>query len=153
MLSIGGNDFLQQRVQTDAGLLYFAKRVTEFLQTASDWGTTVFIANIYDPTFGKNENDILGIPENFRAAMRGRFNMLNAEIARLTESIMDPQRYLVDLHGHFLIGSPDWFASKIEPSERGAYEVGRVFYKAIKDVPEKSSTPSPWGRSWKESSS
>src|SRR3712207_211159 len=80
----------------------------------------VLIGNVYDPTFGDDRQNFLGVEP---AVARGNHRRMNAVLADLAG------RYgaLVDLHAHFLTGDPSWFTRTIEPSLVGASEVRRAF--------------------------
>ena len=79
---------------------------------------------MYDPTFGDDARNFLGIDARIA---RGNHRRVNEVIASLAS------RYgrLVDLHAHFLVGNPSWFTRTIEPSLVVASEVRRVFLQAI----------------------
>jgi hypothetical protein len=80
----------------------------------------VYIGNVYDPSFGNDENNFLGVdPEQARANHR-RVNAVLAEMGAKYGA-------LVDLHAHFLKGDPSWYTYTIEPSLTGASEVRREF--------------------------
>ena len=117
ILTVGGNDILW-----DLGygrvVAAFEDRLDDFVRTLPI--RPILLGNVYDPSFGDDANNFLGVdPALTRAAHR----VVNAAIARVAS------RYgqLVDLHAHFLTGDPSWFTRTIEPSLRGASEVRRCF--------------------------
>ena len=122
LLTIGGNDLLQGLL-TDSGpgIARFAAAVDRFLRDLPI--RPVLLGNVYDPTFGSDADNFLGVDPGVARANHARVNAALAEIA---------PRYgaLVDLHAHFLRGRPDWYTDRIEPSLVGASEVRRVFLSA-----------------------
>lgn len=80
----------------------------------------MLVGNVYDPTFGDDRQNFLGIDP---AVARANHRRLNAILADLGN------RYgaLVDLHAHFLSGDPSWFTRTVEPSLVGASEIRRAF--------------------------
>ena len=119
LLTIGGNDLLVGLV-TDrgSGVDAFAQVLDDFLRHLPI--RPVLLGNVYDPSFGDDSRNFLGVdPANARANHR----RVNAAIAQATG------RYgaLVDLHAHFLTGDPSWLTRTIEPSLLGASEVRRAF--------------------------
>ncbi len=76
----------------------------------------VLLGTVYDPTFGDDSRNFLGVDARIA---RANFNRVNAIIAELAV------RYgqLIDLYRHFLGGDPSWFTYTIEPSLRGASEI------------------------------
>lgn len=117
LLTIGGNDLLSR---PDMGqgreMQRFAEALDTFLQSLPI--RPVFLGNVYDPTFGDDSLNFLGIEPSI---VRQSHRMMNGVIAELA------RRYgaLVDLHAHFLTGDPSWFTQIIEPSLRGASEIRR----------------------------
>jgi hypothetical protein len=84
----------------------------------------VYLGTVYDPTFGSDADNFLGIDPRLARANHARVNAAIAAVAA---------RYgtLVDLHAHFLAGDPSWFTQTIEPSLQGASEVRRAFGAAL----------------------
>ncbi|MBT2323638.1 SGNH/GDSL hydrolase family protein [Variovorax paradoxus] len=123
LLTVGGNDLLRGLASdTGPGLRAFEKKLEGFLLSLPV--RPVFLGTVYDPTFGDDSRNFLGVPAPIARANHRR---VNEAIARLA------QRHgrLVDLHAHFLLGDPTWFTQTIEPSLLGASEVRRVFLQAI----------------------
>lgn len=123
LLTIGGNDLLSR---PDMGqgpeLQRFAKALEQFLQALPI--RPVFLGNVYDPTFGDDRLNFLGMEP---ALVRQSHRLVNDVIATLA------QRYgaLVDLHVHFLTGDSSWFTQIIEPSLQGASEIRRCFLRQV----------------------
>ncbi len=119
LLTIGGNDLLTGLV-TDRGpgIDEFARALDAFLAGLPI--RPVLVGNVYDPSFGDDRNNFLGIDP---AVARTNHRRVNAVLADLGA------RYgaLVDLHAHFLTGDPSWYTRTIEPSLVGASEVRRAF--------------------------
>ncbi len=119
MITIGGNDLLGGLVtDTGPGVRQFEQALEEFLRQLPV--RPVLVGNVYDPTFGDDRLNFLGVDPALARANHRRMNAVLAEIGG---------RYgaLVDLHAHFLTGDPSWFVNIIEPSLRGASEVRRCF--------------------------
>jgi lysophospholipase L1-like esterase len=119
LLTIGGNDLLQGLILDHGpGIEVFAAALDAFLRDLPI--RPVLIGTVYDPSFGDNQRDFLGVDPTIARANHARVNTVLAEMA---------ERYgaLVDLHAHFLLGDPSWFAQTIEPSLTGASEVRRCF--------------------------
>lgn len=123
LLTIGGNDLIGGLIgDSGPGIGRFAAAVEQFVRELPI--RPVLIGNVYDPTFGDDEQNFLGVDPALGRANHLRVNAVLAEVAG---------RYgqLVDLHGHFLSGDPSWFTRTIEPSLRGASEVRRCFLREI----------------------
>ncbi len=119
LLTIGGNDLLQGLVlDSGPGIDAFAAALDDFARRLPI--RPVLLGNVYDPTFGDDRQNFLGIDPALARANHRRVNAAIADVAG---------RYgaLVDLHAHFLSGDPSWFTQIIEPSLRGASEVRRCF--------------------------
>ncbi len=119
LLTVGGNDLLQGLVLDHGpGIDAFAAALDDLARRLPI--RPVLLGNVYDPTFGDDRQNFLGIDP---ATARANHRRLNAAIAEVAV------RYgtLVDLHAHFLSGDPSWFTQIIEPSLRGASEVRRCF--------------------------
>jgi hypothetical protein len=123
LATIGGNDLLMGLV-TDrgSGVDSFAAALDAFLQALPI--RPVYLGNVYDPTFGDDALNFLGVDPALARANHRRVNAALAELAGRHGA-------LVDLHAHFLGGDPTWFTSVIEPSLRGASEVRRCFLRHL----------------------
>jgi acyl-CoA thioesterase I len=84
----------------------------------------MLIGNVYDPTFGDDRQNFVGVEP---ALARGNLGRMNETLARLAGRYGE----LVDLHGHFLSGDPSWYTRIIEPSLRGASEARRAFLRHL----------------------
>ncbi len=123
LLTIGGNDLLLGLARdTGARVKSFESALNQFLRKLPI--RPVFLGNVYDPTFGDDSKNFLGVDARIA---RGNHRCVNDIIATLAT------RYgrLVDLHAHFLTGNPSWFTQVIEPSLVGASEVRRMFLDAL----------------------
>jgi acyl-CoA thioesterase I len=123
LLTIGGNDLLRGlAADTGAGVKAFEVDLDRFLRRLPI--RPVLIGNVYDPTFGNDALNFLGVEATVARANHRRVNEVLARLAG-----RDGQ--LVDLHAHFLQGDPSWYTYTIEPSLRGASEVRRAFWPAV----------------------
>ena len=125
MLTIGGNDLLRGLIyDTGVGMAAFASALDEFVRQLPI--RPVLLGNVYDPTFGDDRRNFLGVEPAIARANLKRINFVIEKIAN---------RYgdLVDLHAHFLSGDSSWFTATIEPSLRGASEVRRAFLPYVLD--------------------
>jgi acyl-CoA thioesterase-1 len=100
----------------------FAQKLETFLRALPI--RPVFVGTVYDPTFGDDARNFLGVEA---ALARRNHQRVNAVLRAAA------QRYgaLADLHAHFLRGDPSWYTRTIEPSLRGASEVRRVFLPLV----------------------
>jgi lysophospholipase L1-like esterase len=123
MLTIGGNDLLRGLV-TDKGpgIREFAQTLEAFLKQLPI--RPVLIGNVYDPSFGDDAHNFLGVDPRLARENHRRVNSVLAEMG-------DKYGALVDLHAHFLEGDPSWYTYTIEPSLTGASEVRRAFLPHI----------------------
>lgn len=123
LLTIGGNDLLMGlAADTGRGITAFESALDRFLHDLPV--RPVLLGTVYDPTFGDDSRNFLGIDARIA---RGNHERVNAVIASLAE------RYgkLIDIHAHFLTGDASWFTYTIEPSLTGASEVRRVFLDQV----------------------
>ncbi|HYO48353.1 MAG TPA: SGNH/GDSL hydrolase family protein, partial [Chloroflexia bacterium] len=123
IITVGGNDLLQDLVDDEGpGVATFAQALDSFVRSLPM--RPVFLGNVYDPSFGDDTNNFLGVDPKLARKNHGRVNAAIAEIAI---------RYgaMVDLHQHFLKGDPSWFTYTIEPSLIGASEVRRAFLPSV----------------------
>jgi acyl-CoA thioesterase I len=121
LVTVGGNDLLSRPdMGQGAESQRFAQALENFLQSLPI--RPVFLGNVYDPTFGDDSLNFLGIEPSIIRQSHRLMNDVLAELAR---------RYgaLVDLHTHFLTGDPSWYTQIIEPSLRGASEIRRCFLR------------------------
>ncbi|NUZ05876.1 SGNH/GDSL hydrolase family protein [Piscinibacter koreensis] len=119
IVSVGGNDLLRGlAADGGAGMQRFEATYERFLGALPI--RPVILASVYDPTFGDDSRNFLGVPAPVARANHRRVNAIIAELA---------QRHgrLADVHAHFLRGDEGWFTRTIEPSLVGASEVRRVF--------------------------
>jgi hypothetical protein len=123
LLTIGGNDLLRGLIRDHGpGVDAFATALDAFVRDLPI--RPVLLGNVYDPTFGDDRRNFLGVDPALGRTNHQRVNTAIAEVA---------SRYgvLVDLHAHFLGGDPSWFTATIEPSLRGASEVRRCFLRHL----------------------
>ena len=123
LLTIGGNDLIRGLIRDQgAGIEAFAAALDAFLRDLPI--RPVLIGNVYDPTFGDDARNFLGVDPELGRRNHLRLHAVLADLAG---------RYgkLVDLHSHFLSGDPSWFTATIEPSLRGASEVRRCFLREL----------------------
>jgi acyl-CoA thioesterase I len=119
LLTIGGNDLLMGLAADHGpGINAWAEELDQVLRAAPVH--PLLIATVYDPTFGDDSRNFLGIDPSIARASLNRMN------ARLVE-LGNHYGASVDLHAHFLSGDASWFTRTIEPSLRGASEVRRAF--------------------------
>lgn len=125
LITIGGNDLLQGLIQdTAARISTFANALNTFVQQLPI--RPVLLASVYDPTFGDDRLNFLGVEP---AIARKNLQRMNTSI----QKIATRHGRFVDLHAHFLNGDPSWFTATIEPSLRGASEVRRAFLPYVMD--------------------
>jgi lysophospholipase L1-like esterase len=123
LLSVGGNDLLRGlAADTGPGLRAFEAGLESFLRALPL--RPVLLGTVYDPTFGDDARNFLGVPARLARANHRRVNEVIATLAAR-------HGRLVDLHAHFLRGDPSWFTRTIEPSLTGASEVRRAFLAAL----------------------
>lgn len=123
LLTVGGNDLLQGlATDSGAGVRAFETALERFLRGLPI--RPVLLGTVYDPTFGDDARNFLGVSPRIARANHRRVNdTIGALAARYGR--------LVDLHAHFLTGDPSWFTRTIEPSLTGASEVRRAFLDAL----------------------
>jgi acyl-CoA thioesterase-1 len=123
LLTIGGNDLLRGLARDDGtGVRAFGQALERFLRDLPV--RPVLLATVYDPTFGDDARNFLGVDAALARANHRRVNAVIADLAPVYGR-------LVDLHAHFLRGDPSWFVHTIEPSLTGASEVRRAFLQAL----------------------
>lgn len=123
LLTVGGNDLLRGLAgDSGAGVRAFEASLARFLRDLPI--RPVLLGTVYDPTFGDDARNFLGVDARLARANHRRVNeVIGALAAR--------HGRLVDLHAHFLSGEPTWFTRTIEPSLIGASEVRRAFWAAL----------------------
>jgi len=122
IVTVGGNDLLRGLAgDSGAGVLAFEATFERFLRVLPV--RPVALGTVYDPTFGDDTRNFLGVPA---AIARANHRRVNDVIERLAAR----HGTLADIHAHFLTGDPSWFTNTIEPSLTGASEVRRVFLAA-----------------------
>jgi acyl-CoA thioesterase-1 len=127
LLTVGGNDLLRGlAADTGAGVRVFEQTLRRFVRALPV--RPLLMANVYDPTFGDDGRNFLGVDARIARANHRRVNAVIADIATRDGR-------LVDLHAHFLRGDTSWFTRTIEPSLVGASEVRRVFLDALPAAP------------------
>jgi acyl-CoA thioesterase I len=119
IVSVGGNDLLRGlAADSGAGVVAFEATLDRFLRALPV--RPVVLATVYDPTFGDDTRNFLGVPARIARANHRRVN----DVIR---TLAERHGRLADVHAHFLTGEPSWFTHTIEPSLVGASEVRRVF--------------------------
>jgi acyl-CoA thioesterase-1 len=123
LVTVGGNDLIiGLAADRGAGIARFQHRLDAFLRELPV--RPVLLGTVYDPTFGDDSRNFLGVDAKIA---RPNFNRVNSIIAELAPRYGE----LVDVHRHFLRGDPSWFTMTIEPSLRGASEVRAAFLPAV----------------------
>jgi acyl-CoA thioesterase-1 len=123
LLTVGGNDMLRGLASDrGAGVRTFEAALDRFVRTLPI--RPLVLGTVYDPTFGDDARNFLGVPAALARANLGRVNGVIAGLA---------QRHgrLADLHAHFRRGDPSWLTRTIEPSLLGASEIRRVFLAEV----------------------
>jgi cytosine/adenosine deaminase-related metal-dependent hydrolase len=119
ILTIGGNDLLTGLIMDSGpGIEVFRAALDAFLRDLAI--RQVYIGTVYDPSFGDDSRNFLGVDPKLGRTNHERVNSILAEMAKKYGA-------LVDLHAHFLKGDPSWYTHTIEPSLRGASEVRAAF--------------------------
>jgi acyl-CoA thioesterase I len=121
ILTIGGNDLLRGLAGDHGeGIQAFRAALDQFLRQLSI--RPVLLGNVYDPTFGDDARNFLGVDPAIARANHAGVNTILAELA-------EQYGALVDLYAHFMTGDLSWFTHTIEPSLKGASEVRRCFLR------------------------
>ena len=119
LLTVGGNDLLRGlAADTGAGMKAFERKLLAFVQALPV--RPLLVGTVYDPTFGDDGRNFLGVDARIARRNHRRVNGILAQVASGAGA-------LADIHAHFLAGEPSWYVHTIEPSLRGASEVRRVF--------------------------
>lgn len=123
LLTVGGNDLIRGlAADRGHGMAAFEAQLGRFLRALPI--KPVFLGTVYDPTFGDDTRNFLGVPPAIARSNHRRINEVIAEMAARHGA-------LVDLHRHFLTGDASWFVNTIEPSLKGASEVRRAFLDVV----------------------
>ncbi len=123
LVTIGGNDLLRGLLRDDGrGVRTFSEAFDRWLRALPI--RPVLLGNVYDPTFGDDARNFVGVDPRLARTNLRRVNDAIAALAKRHGT-------LVDLHAHFLRGDPSWFTHTIEPSLTGASEVRRAFLGAL----------------------
>jgi acyl-CoA thioesterase I len=123
LVTVGGNDLLRGlAADTGPAVRSFARTLHGFCERLPL--RPIVFGTVYDPTFGDDARNFLGIDPRLA---RTNLRRVNAVIGDLAERF----GALADLHAHFLTGTPDWYTNTIEPSLAGASEVRRVFLNVM----------------------
>jgi lysophospholipase L1-like esterase len=123
LLTVGGNDLLQGlMVGDDRAFASFQRAVRRTVRRLKH--TRLFVGNVYDPSFGDDARNFVGVDPTIARRSHGRVNRILAAEAACAGAT------LVDLHAHFLNGDSSWFTSVIEPSLVGASEIRRAMLVA-----------------------
>ena len=147
-LTVGGNDFLLSLGPggvIDRGAIDdFRLNLTKILKTLRERypNCLIILGTIYDPTDGVGD---LGMPEVDVQEAYALFHAFNKAILDIGKSY---GAHIADIYSHFLghgshHGDPEtphycpedpscWFVQEIEPNARGAHEVRRKFWEALK---------------------
>jgi acyl-CoA thioesterase I len=132
LVTVGGNDLIGGLAGgRGAGVLEFERTLDGFIRHLPI--RPALLGSVYDPTFGDDSRNFLNVDARLARANLTRVNnAIGAVAARYGQ--------LVDLHAHFLKGTPSWFTHTIEPSLVGASEIRRVFLARIVPLLDESST-------------
>ncbi|MCC2674299.1 MAG: GDSL-like lipase/acylhydrolase [Ramlibacter sp.] len=123
LLTVGGNDLLRGlAADQGAGLREFQRKLDAFVRALPI--RPLLVGTVYDPTFGDDSRNFLGLEAKLARRNLQRVNDVLASVAARHGA-------LADLHAHFLRGDPSWFTHTIEPSLRGASEVRRAFLPLV----------------------
>jgi acyl-CoA thioesterase-1 len=123
LLTVGGNDLIRGLASdTGPGVQRFEAALREFVESLPM--RPVLIGNVYDPTFGDDTRNFLGVDPRTARANHRRVNAVLADVAAR-------HGRLIDLHAHFMTGNSDWYVRTIEPSLIGASEIRRAFLAAL----------------------
>jgi acyl-CoA thioesterase I len=123
LLTVGGNDLLMGLAgDSGRGIKAFETALERFVRALPI--RPVLLGTVYDPTFGDDARNFLGIAPRIARANHQRVNDIIRSLGA---------RYgrTVDIHAHFLTGDPSWFTQTIEPSLTGTSEVRRAFLEHV----------------------
>jgi hypothetical protein len=123
LLTVGGNDLLTGLAgDSGSGVKAFEAALDHFVRSLPV--RPVILGTVYDPTFGDDTRNFLGVP-----ARTARPNLRRVNDA--IRSVAAKYGRVADIHAHFLKGDTSWYTRTIEPSLTGASEVRRVFLDAL----------------------
>jgi acyl-CoA thioesterase-1 len=123
LLTVGGNDLLRGLAADQGpGVREFERKLHAFVRSLPM--RPLFVGTVYDPTFGDDSRNFLGVEPRLARRNLQRVNDILAAVAARHGGV-------ADLHAHFLRGDPSWYTHTIEPSLRGASEVRRVFLPLV----------------------
>lgn len=123
LLTIGSNDMLSGLFLDDgSGFEEFAQKLKRFLDQLPI--RPVLIGTVFDPSFGDDSTSMFGEDSTIPRTNLARMNAILTQFGNAYGAV-------VDLHGHFLKGQPDWLISMVEPSLVGASEIRRCFLEVI----------------------
>lgn len=123
ILTVGGNDLITGlAADRGSGIERFSRALKGFLDALPI--RPVYIGNVYDPSFGNDANNFLGIDPALARANHAQVNAVIAEVGAQYGA-------LVDLYAHFLKGNTSWYTRTIEPSLIGASEVRNAFLSRV----------------------
>jgi acyl-CoA thioesterase-1 len=123
LLTVGGNDLLRGLAADEGnGMRAFERTLNAFVRALPV--RPLLVGTVYDPTFGDDSRNFLGVEPRIARRNHRRINEILAEVAGRNGA-------LADLHGHFMQGDPSWYVRTIEPSLRGASEVRRAFLPLV----------------------
>lgn len=126
LITVGGNDMLSGlAADPGAGIARFERTLDAFARGLAI--RPVLLGTVYDPTFGDDTRNFLGVDARIARANLVRVNQAIAAVAAR-------HGRLVDVHAHFLKGDPSWFTRTIEPSLRGASEVRAAFLPFVREA-------------------
>jgi acyl-CoA thioesterase I len=123
LLTVGGNDLLRGLAADEgAGVREFERKLLAWVRGMPV--RPLLVGTVYDPTFGDDSRNFLGVPAKIARANLKRVNTILSDIGARHGGV-------ADLQAHFLRGDPSWFVHTIEPSLRGASEVRRAFWPLL----------------------
>lgn len=147
-LTVGGNDFLFSLGPggaLDRGAVEnFRSNLRKILEVLRERypNCTIILGTIYDPTDGVGDLGIPGVDIQEASNLFHAFNRAILEMGKIYGA------QIADMYSHFLghgshHGDPNnphycpedpshWFVQQIEPNARGAHEVRRKFWEALK---------------------
>ena len=123
LVTIGGNDLLRGLAADGGrGIARFEATLSGVLRELPI--DRIVLGTVYDPTFGDDARNFLGVPAGLARANHRRVNDVIRGLGARHGGV-------ADIHAHFLTGDPTWYTRTIEPSLVGASEIRRVFLAAV----------------------